>query len=239
MKLICINSNSSGNGYILTNGKESLVIELGRDWKEYEKSIGYNIENVKGCICTHLHFDHSNPKTINKILSLGIDVYSCKEVADKYSGVKEFIENKKYTFGGFKVQVFQLFHNVQNIGFLIDHEDMGRMLFATDTNAIPYRFKGINHFCVEANYSDDVIVDNAINNEWNSSQSQNHFSIEQCIDFIKENFSGSCQNIILCHLSSRNSNGTKFINDTKRELGFDNVFIAQKNKVFELNKDDF
>ena len=50
--LTVIGSNSSGNGYILTSNNESLILELGCNWEEYEKASNYDISRVSTCIVT-------------------------------------------------------------------------------------------------------------------------------------------------------------------------------------------
>lgn len=237
MKLITIGSNSSGNGYILSNENESLILELGCDWMEYEKAMNYDLSSVLSCVTSHIHQDHSNPRTISKALQRGIDVYSCQEVADKYDKVKPIVHGKCYTIGSFKIRPFNLFHNVMNIGFIVECNGV-RICFATDTNAIPYKFKNINHFLIEANHSIDNIVDNAMNNQWNQSQSDNHFSIERCCDFLKVNYSPSINSVILCHLSNNNSDSAAFIRKVKESIGIEPK-VAKKGLILTLNNEEF
>ena len=45
--------------------------------------------------------------------------------------------------------------------------------------------------------------------------------------------------MILWHLSDTNINAEKAKQRVKDELGFDNVFVADKGLVVELNKDEF
>ena len=54
MKLICINSNSSGNGYILTHGEQSLILELGCNWKDYERALNYYTGGIVAAISSHV-----------------------------------------------------------------------------------------------------------------------------------------------------------------------------------------
>ena len=80
------------------------------------------------------------------------------------------------------------------------------------------------------------MIDNMCENIFSQSASENHLNIDQCIDVLKANF-GACTNtIVLAHLSDGNSNASEFLNRTKDELGFDNVFIADKGLVVDLKK---
>ena len=62
MKLIVLGSSSSGNCYILDNGKEALIIEAGIRFQEVKKALDFNLRKVVGCVVTHAHNDHVNPE---------------------------------------------------------------------------------------------------------------------------------------------------------------------------------
>ena len=53
-KLICLNSSSSGNCYVLDCNGEKLLQDLGVDFKEVLNAIKYDVRSVRGCLATHL-----------------------------------------------------------------------------------------------------------------------------------------------------------------------------------------
>lgn len=55
MLLRVISSSSSGNGYILENDKEALIIECGCRFKDIKIALGFNIRKIVGCIVSHEH----------------------------------------------------------------------------------------------------------------------------------------------------------------------------------------
>ena len=57
MMFSVIGSGSKGNGYILHNDNEALVIECGVPFMEYKKALNFNIAKIKGCIVSHKHLD--------------------------------------------------------------------------------------------------------------------------------------------------------------------------------------
>lgn len=234
-----VGSGSSGNSYIVECDNEILLIELGMPWRDILKSLNYDIKNVTASIVSHQHLDHANKDTIKKAIQYSIPVYSCLEVAETYKGVKELKKGKKVDIGGFKIQPVPLFHNAMNYGFIVEHKEFGKAIFCTDTNKIPYRFKGVNHFFVEANYSNDIMVDHLCDNVWSKSASENHMEINDTIEFLKNSYSKDTQNIVLLHLSDGNSNADEFVKKVKNELGFNDVFIADKNLVVSLCKEEF
>lgn len=231
-RLQCLNSSSAGNCFILECGDEKLVLELGVEWKKILKALNYNISNVVGCLSSHIHFDHC--KSIPNALKYCLDVYSCQEVADKFEGVSVIPKGKKTRIGGFTVQPLPLKHNVENYGYIITHEDLGKLVFAIDCEEFLYKVKDVNHWIIEANHSFDVMLDNALSNEHSSSHSENHLSIEQCVEALSVNICDATDTIILAHLSDHNSHAMKFVDIVKTELGMDDVFIADSKLDIEL-----
>lgn len=166
-------------------------------------------------------------------------MYSCSEVQMCHPSVKLLENGKKTPIGSFLVQPIPLYHNVECIGFLIEHEAMGRMVFCTDTNSIPYKFKNINHWVVEANYDDKLIIDQLCDNTYTVSASENHMSIDDTIEFLRHNYSPSIRSVTLIHLSNGHSNALNFQERVKTTLGFANIYIADSGLEINIDKEMF
>lgn len=235
--LSVIGSSSDGNAYILDCGSEQLILELGVSWKEILKALNFDLSNVKCCLCSHIHKDHS--KYIPNAIKSGLTVFSNKDVQSVHNKVKVLELGKKKRICGFTIQPIPLFHDVMNYGFLIEHKDTGKILFATDTSQVPYKFKGVRHFVIEANNDIDEIIDNACDNEFSRSASQNHLELNDTIETLKQNYSVNTQTIVLIHLSNANINAVKAKKKVQEELGFNNVYVAEKGLEIELNKEEF
>lgn len=54
-KLTVLQSGSKGNGYILDDGSNQLIIELGCRLEEYLKVLDYKIADVVGVLVSHSH----------------------------------------------------------------------------------------------------------------------------------------------------------------------------------------
>jgi ribonuclease BN (tRNA processing enzyme) len=104
------------------------------------------------------------------------------------------------------------------------------MVFITDAMYCKYKFEGLKHIMIEANYSDKLMDPNqtTLNNRIKKS----HMSIETACEFIKIN-SGSLETVTLLHLSDRNSNAEEFLKQVKQITGC-RVYIAEKNKSIHL-----
>lgn len=185
------------------------------------------------------HSDHANKDTIKKVIQYGIPIYSNEETRVIDKRIISIKKGRKTSIGGFKIQPIVLFHNCMNFGYVIEHEEIGKLVFCTDTCRIPYRFKNVNHFIVEANYCYDLLIDHMCDNVYSQSASENHMEINDTIEMLKENYSQSLQNVVLIHLSNGNSDANEFVKKTKEELGFNNVFVAEKNFVLPLYKEEF
>lgn len=129
-------------------------------------------------------------------------------------------------------------HNVPNFAYIIEHEEIGKFVFCTDLTHFPYKIKGLNHFLVEANNDEDLIIDHLCENETIRSMSENHMEINRTIEAIKSNYSKVLNTIILCHLSNSQSDEKAF-----RQKVFDEVgvwpYVADKHLVVEINKEEF
>lgn len=56
MKIQCLGSSSSGNGYILkSNNGEVLILEAGLKFREYKEALNFDIKSVRACVVSHAH----------------------------------------------------------------------------------------------------------------------------------------------------------------------------------------
>ena len=243
MKLKVVGSSSKGNAYALITENEILLLECGCPLKEIKKAIYWQILKIKGCLVSHGHQDHL--KYVREYLKAGIPAYTneeTKQAVEAITGAQFYSvpEFKAVHIGGFKVIPFYIPHNgTPNFGYLIEHKEMGRLLFATDYEYIPYNFQKqqVQHFLIEANYQDQFIDRGLPNYE---HKLLGHASLETCIGAIKANQTPNIRNVIMCHLGAGSSSGKYFINEIQKVIGRDvNVACAVPGLVVEMNKDPF
>lgn len=237
-----IGSNSSGNSYALQCKDEILLIEAGLSFKnKILPVIGYKANDIVGCLISHRHLDHA--ADISNIIIRGIPTYSNQDVASRIdSGVIVVEEKKKYNIGGFKVQCVSVPHgDCPCYSFIIEHEQIGKLLFITDASDFlmsHIRIKDVDHLFVEANYDDEIIDRNAVNDKWNTSASSTHMGINKSLEVIKRHYSPRLKNICLLHLSDGNSDKYKFKRMVYDEVGI-TPYIAESGLNIELRKEDF
>lgn len=232
-------SSSKGNSYILECNNEILLIEAGVSFKnKILPAINWKGGRVVGCLVSHRwsHSDHS--LDIPNLILRAISVYSNKETKSIFPDVVELSIKTKYRIGGFEVQCLEVPHNAQCYSYIIDCPDGMRVLFITDCSCFKYKVKDVNVLMIETNYSNDVIVNNAIHDEWSSSASENHLSLEQAIEVIKRHKSRNLKTVIGLHLSNQNSDEKKFGERIFEETGFRAIF-ADSGITVELKREEF
>ena len=188
----------------------------------------------KGCdYKSHPPLDHS--KSLNDFNDMGIPVFA------PYISK----EPMKIGNGDFRVQAFDLttldgrwtHTNADGsecpcYGFMITHQEMGKMLYITDTELIKWRFKGINHILLGTNYDKDLV--NVDNQSKANHVFRGHLSIDTACEFVKSNNSNDLQNVIMCHLSSENADSDSFIEKMKKVACGANVDVAEAGKSWDL-----
>lgn len=240
MKLIVTGSNSSGNQYALDSGTEILILEAGCKMADVKRAIDFRLQDVVGCILSHEHGDHS--KYATEYAKFGIKVYCNKAVAEKksfpYDSFKVITSGKTYHIGSFSVTPFNVAHDVPCLGFLVRHPDCGIILFATDTYKVPVAITGIDHYLIEANYSDELLKQNVWNGKINKAQADrimlSHMSLEYTVKYLRDCEAQDAKTITLIHLSERNSDPDLFKRTVESALGVP-CNIARKGLVVELN----
>lgn len=223
MRLICISSSSSGNGYLLTNGKETLIIEMGMPFKEVKKVLDFDISSIVGAVCSHTHGDHFHYH--KEYEQAGIDLFTPWKY-DKDLAI----------FGGFRIQAFPVPHNgTPCYGFVIWHKEItGCLIFATDLEYCQFKFDKLkpSTIAIEANYSMDLVSKDAENY---GHVLMGHMSIDSACDFIRANQTDGLKNVLLLHLSGRNAKPDLFRELAQAATGDDvNVEVARKGLEIEI-----
>lgn len=219
-------SGSKGNAYLIDDGVSQLLIECGIKYKDIQVALNFDTKRVVGCLLSHEHKDHS--KGLKDVLRAGIDVFMSKGTAEA-EGIKHhrinIVENKKqFKIGTFTILPFDVEHDVNEpFGFLIANEQDDKLLFATDTYYIKYKFTGLTHLMIECNYSQTILDDNiktgVVPQVMKRRLMQSHFSLENVIEFLKANDLSKVDEIHLLHLSDTNSNELEFKNKIQEVTG--------------------
>jgi len=124
---------------------------------------------------------------------------------------------------------FSTIHDAaEPLGYLMQ-SGKTKLLYATDTEYIPYKFEGLTHTLVECNFSMKIVKERLKNRDLNRALwdriLRNHLSLETVVTFLKANDLSSLQEIYLLHLSNNNSDANLF-KKTIQEITGVPVYIA-------------
>lgn len=218
MKLEVLGSGSKGNCYILrpTSGK-CLIIEAGVRWRDVKKAMHFDINAIEACIVSHSHGDHAGhvEEMLNACVTVGASAETFKAGGWGHKVFQTVIKPREnLRFGEFGVYAFDLRHDVPCLGFIITHKEMGRLAFVTDTMLLPYRLPNINHWLIEANYSDAILTENIEAGRVPASMRErllhSHMELETTVKALQANDMEGVKNIVLIHLSDANSYASVF-----------------------------
>ena len=158
-----ISTGSVGNA-VLLNGK--YLFDCGVSYKKLEPYV----KSLSAVFLTHIHGDHFKIETIRRLhqkrpsllfvcgrnllvplcARCGVDpgnivLVNPGEITELHFGSESIL-----------IDAFDLIHNVENIGYGVEVQggaDLGRALYATDTQYIPVSAPGYDLYMVESNYT--------------------------------------------------------------------------------------
>ncbi len=227
-------SSSAGNAYLLDDGKSPLLLEAGIPFKDIQRGTGFRVSSLAGCFVSHAHGDHS--KAVKDLMKAGVDVYSSagtiRSLGIDSHRAKVVKAQETFTVGSWRILPFDVQHDVEEpLGFLMAHKSGDKVLFATDTYYIKYRFSGITHLMIECNYSlrilDENIAAGIIPKAMRGRLLKSHFSLEHVKGFLRVNDLSKLREIHLLHLSDNNSDEEIFKREIQEIVGKP-VLIAKR-----------
>lgn len=230
-------SSSGGNLYTVKDGGKTLVIECGVRFKTLQQALGFSLSSVSGVLVSHNHQDHA--ASIQDVLRAGAPCYMSRGTAEalgveRHHRVHQLKALEQVRIDGWTVLPFDTVHDSEEpLGFLIVSPDGEKLLFATDTAYVPYRFNGLNVIAIEANYSLDIIRQNvaagSIPLGHKNRVIRSHMSIERVLDMLRANDLRQVREIHLLHLSDGNSDAEAFRRQVQEATGKPVYVAAQRS----------
>jgi phosphoribosyl 1,2-cyclic phosphodiesterase len=239
MILRVLASSSAGNGYLLTSGSETLIIEAGVRFSSVKNALNFDIRSIQGLVVSHAHQDHS--KYIKEYMKAGIvalahhDVFIAHNIPLNGPQTKIVQEGRGYKMGGFKILPLAVEHDVPCLAYHIQHQDMGSLLFVTDSYCFNYEIPGLNHVLIEANYADDILDRTGTHPAMRQRLMLTHLSLEATKNILKSVDLAGVMNIILLHLSNEHSDEARFVREIIEQTGKSSVHAARPGLVVDLS----
>lgn len=211
--------SQAGNSYaLISDSGEIILMDAGCRYKDILKAIDYRISDISGALLTHEHQDHI--KSFRDFMRAGVQCYGCDELAEYIETVygekiKGLSEKRQEHIGSFDVTPFYLPHTTKsketgqiipcpNFGYLVEHEEMGKLIYATDFEYLPFRFSSlrVQHWLIECNHMDDLVDRDSGKY---AHVLQGHSSLSTVKEIIRVNKTPDIRNVVLCHLSVDNA----------------------------------
>lgn len=222
MDIKVLASGSKGNAYLISDGVTQILLECGISIKRIRKGLDFRLSEVKACLVTHEHGDHS--KAITDVLRAGVDIYTSPGTIEALGlenhRLRPVKDKQSFEVGTWQVIAFDTQHDAKEpLGFLLHSKATNeRLVFATDTYYVKYRFPGLTHIMIECNYAADILQANvdagAVHPAMRRRLLTSHFSLDNVKEFLKVNDLSKVREIWLLHLSDGNSDAERF----KREI---------------------
>lgn len=242
MVLSVINSGSEANGYIIQSDSEALILECGCKLSEVKKALDWNVWKIVGCLISHEHSDHAG--RLSEYMKSGIPVHSAfqtQTALETITGERTTAISplKKIQIGNFTVTPFNVPHDpeIECYGYLIEHEEIGKLLFLTDLEYCKYNFskQNVNHILCECNYDKDLVDEN-YENSLRNRVLKTHMELRTFLNFISTNDNPALRNVVLLHLSEKNGNPVEFLQKTKETVKYGtDCYIAEKGLEVDLS----
>ena len=227
MQIKVLASGSSGNAYIVSDGRTTLLLDAGITLKAIQVGTNFTVRKIAGAFITHSHQDHST--AAKDLARYGVNIYTrrgtieaCGLTGHRLHPVKALQE---ITVGTFKVLPFDVEHDApEPLGFLFVSTATGeKLLYFTDTYFVRYRFNGLTHIMAECNYTQDgidrSIAAGYIPVEMVPRLVKAHMSLEHLLEMLKANDLRQVRQIYLLHLSANNSEEQRMKEEVQRQTG--------------------
>lgn len=223
-----IGTGSKGNSYIIQSGEELLLLECGLNIKEIKKALNFDLSKVVGCLVTHSHKDHC--KAIGEVIkftNVFISKGTKEELEDRFklnNNIRIIEHGIVFKVGNFTVMPFNTQHDTSEpLGFLIEHREIGKVLFATDTYYLKYKFKDIDHVLIECNYSEDVLEHLP---QYRARLLKSHMSLETLKETLKTWDLSKTKDITLIHISDDNGDHEIFREEIEKLTEIKTIIAA-------------
>lgn len=186
-----IGSGSSGNAVIYF---KSILVDCGVSFKALQPYL----KEIQIVLLTHIHSDHLNLRTLQKMQSLRptLRIACCSWLVEELPNLKniDVLEiGKMYNYGSFKVSPVKTYHDVPNCGWRIFKDDF-KTFHITDTAHLEgITARNYDLYAIEHNYCEEK-VEKAIREAQAEGRYchaigsiQTHLSIQQAREFIDKN----------------------------------------------------
>jgi phosphoribosyl 1,2-cyclic phosphodiesterase len=223
MRICILGSGSSGNATLIVAGETRVLIDCGLSGKETMRRIqemGEDPHRINAIVITHEHGDHASglhvvAKTTGAPVFISSATFEACKLGEKAKKVKRgdaISSAQDFEVGACKFHPFTIPHDAADpFAFTVEAHGI-KIGMAVDLGyyhgLAAERFRGCDALVLEANYETDMLRACTFY-PWSLKQRimsrQGHVSNDELARFLREEFDGKAQHVVLAHLS-QNSN---------------------------------
>ena len=227
MTFTSLASSSHGNCYVVSDGKTTILLECGISFRRIKKGLGFDLSNIRACLVSHEHKDHS--KSVSDLIQSGVEVFASEGTAAALDCnlITTVADRMQFQVGTLEILPFATFHDAaEPLGFLLySRKDRERLVFATDTVNLAYRFQKVNLLALEANYDASILVRNErMPEKLRKRITNSHMEIHTLCKYLTTLDLTACRALYLLHLSNASSNEGDFLRQVRQAVP-DNVKV--------------
>lgn len=238
MMLRVIGTGSSGNCILLEADRDALLLDAGLRWETILGSLPSGLRNVRGCLITHEHKDHS--KAALRMLQYGVPTVMSKGTWRTVAKNPETLPSHLMLVAGgqalylppFTIVAAPAMHDAaEPLAFMVRHDPTKETaLYATDTYMLPNTFPGIHHWIIECNYTmskAQELLETPEKAPLYDRLMQSHMSLERLCKAFEANDLRATRTIVLIHISGERGDSPLMQDTIERLTGIRT--IAAKN----------
>jgi phosphoribosyl 1,2-cyclic phosphodiesterase len=216
-----LGSGSSGNATLVVAGQTRILIDCGLSARELTRrfaAVGEVIDQLSAIIITHEHSDHIRGlATLLKHLPIPVFISAAAWQATKWSSspitpdIQPLQAQQTIEIDQVRIQPIRIPHDsVDPLAFSLESAG-SKIAIATDLGSIPpavaQELRGCQALILEANHDLDMLKFS--NYPWQTKQrvmsDVGHLSNREMARFLREDFDGQADYLILAHLSQQNN----------------------------------
>jgi phosphoribosyl 1,2-cyclic phosphodiesterase len=235
MRLTVLGSGSTGNAVLICAGRTSVLVDAGLSARETVRrlaAVGVDPASLDGVVVTHEHGDHAGGLRV-LLKSLACPVYISAATRDAY--IRERVHNSSdeprkraealrdrteeissscdFRIGEIDFHPFTIPHDAaDNFGFVAMHDGIRvatLMDFGCVTTLVAEQLRGCAAVVIESNHSRDMLKACDVY-PWELKQRilsrTGHLSNEDVAVWLRDQFDGQAEHVVLAHLSQRANN---------------------------------
>ena len=211
-------SSSAGNACLVTSRGTRILLECGLPMATLRRRLPCLLGELSACLITHEHGDHA--RSASELLRRGVPVHCSAGTADALGlvGASVLRAGEGAQIGEVAITPIAAVHDAaEPLAFVLD-DGADRLLFATDTAALPWHVPGLTLAAIEANYAVDLLPDDMPAPQ-RQRLADSHLSLAGALEWLARTDRSRLREIHLLHLSRDHSDEARFVGEIQAATG--------------------